>query len=216
MTGAEAVVQHLIDRGTEVVFGMPGGVVLPLYDALYDAPLRHVLVRHEQGGALAADGYARATGRTGVCIATSGPGAMNLLTGLATSYLDSVPVIAITGNVPTALMGTDAFQEADIFGASMPVTKHNYVVRDPGDLVPVLDEAFTLACTGRPGPVLVDIPKDIFTASVSDLPAAAGSGSVPAPAAGWPPNDGIRYWLAGDHGFRPVFADDELPPGVAK
>ncbi|HEX6988942.1 MAG TPA: biosynthetic-type acetolactate synthase large subunit [Bacillota bacterium] len=184
MTGAEAIVAHLLARGTEVVFGMPGGAVLPLYDAFHGTALRHVLVRHEQGAALAADGYARATGRTGVCIATSGPGAMNLLTGLATAYMDSVPVVALTGNVPTTLMGTDAFQEADTFGASMPVTKHNYLVRDPAELVPVLEEAFDLAATGRPGPVLIDVPKDVFTGKAADRPRAAGDRPAPSRAGG--------------------------------
>ncbi|WP_371413476.1 biosynthetic-type acetolactate synthase large subunit [Thermaerobacter sp. FW80] len=167
MTGAEAVVQVLVEQGVEVVFGIPGGAVLPLYDALYGAPLRHVLARHEQGAALAADGYARASGRVGVCIATSGPGATNLITGLATSYLDSVPVVAITGNVGRAFLGTDAFQEADTFGVSMPVTKHNYLVLDPEELPAILREAFAVAASGRPGPVLVDIPKDVFTATIS-------------------------------------------------
>ncbi|EKP95331.1 acetolactate synthase, large subunit [Thermaerobacter subterraneus DSM 13965] len=167
MTGAEAVVRVLVEQGVEVVFGIPGGAVLPLYDALYGAPIRHVLARHEQGAALAADGYARASGRVGVCIATSGPGATNLITGLATSYLDSVPVVAVTGNVGRAFLGTDAFQEADTFGVSMPVTKHNYLVLDPEELPAVLREAFAVAASGRPGPVLVDIPKDVFTATIS-------------------------------------------------
>ncbi|MFO7245901.1 MAG: biosynthetic-type acetolactate synthase large subunit [Bacillota bacterium] len=189
MNGAQALVAQLQAEGVDVVFGIPGGAVLPLYDALYGAPLRHVLVRHEQAAALAADGYARVTGRPGVCIATSGPGAMNLVTGLATSYMDSVPVVAITGNVATAVMGTDAFQEADTFGTTMPVTKHNYLVKDPADLLPVLAEAFEVARSGRPGPVLVDIPKDVFLAPVGDsLAEAAGNrrpwarnGRAPAP-----------------------------------
>src|SRR5690606_9349874 len=189
MSGAQALVAQLQAEGVDVVFGIPGGAVLPLYDALYGAPLRHVLVRHEQAAALAADGYARVTGRPGVCIATSGPGAMNLVTGLATSYMDSVPVVAITGNVATAVMGTDAFQEADTFGTTMPVTKHNYLVKDPADLLPVLAEAFEVARSGRPGPVLVDIPTDVFLAPVGDsLAEAAGNrrpwarnGRAPAP-----------------------------------
>ncbi|MFS8640174.1 MAG: biosynthetic-type acetolactate synthase large subunit [Symbiobacteriaceae bacterium] len=182
------MVQVLLEQGVEYVFGIPGGAVLPLYDAMYDTPLRHVLVRHEQAAALAADGYARASGRVGVCMATSGPGATNLITGLATSYLDSVPVVAITGNVARPFLGTDAFQEADTFGISMPVTKHNYLVLDPDDLPGILREAFAVATSGRPGPVLVDIPKDVFTAVLSDsawhrphrarrLTAAAGAGS---------------------------------------
>ncbi|QIA28307.1 acetolactate synthase large subunit [Thermaerobacter sp. PB12/4term] len=167
VTGAQAVVKVLLEQGVEVVFGIPGGAVLPLYDALYGAPIRHVLARHEQGAALAADGYARASGRVGVCIATSGPGATNLITGLATSYLDSVPVVAITGNVARPFLGTDAFQEADTFGLSMPVTKHSYLVLDPEELPAILREAFAVAASGRPGPVLVDIPKDVFTATLS-------------------------------------------------
>ncbi|MEW6046704.1 MAG: biosynthetic-type acetolactate synthase large subunit [Bacillota bacterium] len=167
LTGAQAVVQALVEHGVELVFGIPGGAVLPLYDAMHDAPLTHILVRHEQAAALAADGYARATGRVGVCMSTSGPGATNLITGLATSYLDSVPVVAITGNVARSALGTDAFQEADTVGISMPVTKHNYLVLDPDDLPGVLREAFAVAASGRPGPVLVDIPRDVFAAPLS-------------------------------------------------
>lgn len=160
--GAEMVVDVLVRHQVEVVFGLPGGAVLPLYDALYDAPFRHVLARHEQGAALMADGYARVSGKPGVCIATSGPGATNLITGLATSRMDSIPVVAITGNVPRAVMGTDAFQEADTVGISMPVTKHNFLVDDVNKLEQTLHDAFRLAVSGRPGPVLVDIPKDVF------------------------------------------------------
>ncbi|HYM84699.1 MAG TPA: biosynthetic-type acetolactate synthase large subunit [Candidatus Dormibacteraeota bacterium] len=159
--GADVVCEALVRQGVDVFFGYPGGVVLPLYDVLGDHPeIRHVLVRHEQGGAHAADGYARATGRVGVCLGTSGPGATNLVTGLGTAMLDSVPVVAITGNVPGALIGKDAFQEIDITGITLPMTKHNYLVRDADELPRVLAEAFHIARTGRPGPVHVDITKD--------------------------------------------------------
>jgi acetolactate synthase-1/2/3 large subunit len=159
--GAQAIVEGLLAQGVEVVFGHPGGAILPLYDALHGSRLHHVLCRHEQGAAHAADGYARASGRVGVCLATSGPGATNLVTGLATAHMDSVPVVAITGQVPTALVGTDAFQEADVVGITLPVVKHSYQVRCAADLPRVLREAFHIAATGRPGPVLVDVPKDV-------------------------------------------------------
>ena len=159
--GADAVCEALIRQGVDLFFGYPGGVVLPLYDVLGDYPdLRHILVRHEQGGAHAADGYARATGRVGVCLGTSGPGATNLVTGIGTAQLDSVPIVAITGNVPAALLGKDAFQEIDINGITLPMTKHNYLVRDADDLPRVFAEAFHIARTGRPGPVHIDITKD--------------------------------------------------------
>jgi acetolactate synthase I/II/III large subunit len=159
--GADVVVEAVLRQGVDVVFSYPGGVILPLYDILGDYPeLRHVLVRHEQGGAHAADGYARATGKVGVCIGTSGPGATNLVTGIGTAMLDSTPVIAITGNVPSALIGKDAFQEIDINGITLPMTKHNYLVRDANDLPRVFAEAFHIARTGRPGPVHIDITKD--------------------------------------------------------
>jgi acetolactate synthase-1/2/3 large subunit len=159
--GADVVVECLLRQGVDVVFSYPGGVILPLYDILGDYPeLRHVLVRHEQGGAHAADGYARATGKVGVCIGTSGPGATNLVTGIGTAMLDSIPMVAITGNVPSALIGKDAFQEIDINGITLPMTKHNYLVRDANDLPRVFAEAFHIASTGRPGPVHVDITKD--------------------------------------------------------
>ena len=162
MTGAQAIVRTLEDLGTELVFGIPGGAVLPLYDALYASTrLRHVLTRHEQGAGHAAEGYAMATGRVGVCIATSGPGATNLVTPLADANLDSVPVVAITGQVGSGLLGTDAFQEADIRGITMPITKHNYIVTRPEEVPNAIVAAFHLASTGRPGPVLVDIPKDV-------------------------------------------------------
>ena len=159
--GADVVCEALLRQGADVLFGYPGGVILPLYDVFGDYPdLRTVLVRHEQGAAHAADGYARATGRVGVCMGTSGPGATNLVTGLATAQLDSIPVVAITGNVPAALIGKDAFQEIDITGITLPMTKHNYLVRDADELPRVLAEAFHIARTGRPGPVHVDITKD--------------------------------------------------------
>ena len=159
--GADVVCEALLRQGVDVFFSYPGGVILPLYDVLGDYPeLRHVLVRHEQGGAHAADGYARVTGRVGVCMGTSGPGATNLVTGIGTAMLDSVPLVAITGNVPSALIGKDAFQEIDINGITLPMTKHNYLVRDADELPRVLAEAFHIARTGRPGPVHVDITKD--------------------------------------------------------
>jgi acetolactate synthase-1/2/3 large subunit len=166
VNGAQALVEELLGQGVSLVFGHPGGAILPIYDAMHDSPLRHVLCRHEQGASHAADGYARASGRVGVCFATSGPGATNLITGLATAHLDSIPVVAVTGQVPTPLIGTDAFQEADIVGATLPLVKHSYQVRRPEDLRRVVREAFHLAATGRPGPVLVDMPKDIQLAEV--------------------------------------------------
>jgi len=161
VNGAEALIEELLAQGTDVVFGHPGGAILPIYDALHGSALRHVLCRHEQGAAHAADGYARASGRVGVCFATSGPGATNLITGLATAHLDSIPIVAVTGQVATSLIGTDAFQEADIVGATLPVVKHSYQIRRSEDLRRVIREAFHIAATGRPGPVLVDVPKDI-------------------------------------------------------
>ncbi|ADU00193.1 acetolactate synthase large subunit [Mycolicibacterium gilvum] len=163
LTGAQAVIRSLEELGVDVIFGIPGGAVLPVYDPLFDSQkLRHVLVRHEQGGGHAASGYAHATGRVGVCMATSGPGATNLVTPLADAYMDSIPMVAITGQVGRALIGTDAFQEADISGITMPVTKHNFLVRDGDDIARVIAEAFHIAASGRPGPVLVDIPKDVL------------------------------------------------------
>src|SRR4051794_41026809 len=159
--GADVVCEAILRQGVDVVFSYPGGVILPLYDVLGDYPeLRHVLVRHEQGGAHAADGFARVTGKVGVCLGTSGPGATNLVTGLATAQLDSVPIVAITGNVPAALLGKDAFQEIDINGITLPMTKHNYLVRDANELPRVFAEAFHIARSGRPGPVHIDITKD--------------------------------------------------------
>jgi acetolactate synthase-1/2/3 large subunit len=166
ITGAQAVVESLIAEGVEVVFGYPGGAVLPLYDVLYSSPLRHILTRHEQGAIHAADGYARATGKVGVCIATSGPGATNLVTGIANAYMDSIPVVAFTGQVATNAIGTDAFQEADITGITLPITKHNWLVKDVRELPSIIKKAFHIASTGRPGPVLIDLPKDVQTATL--------------------------------------------------
>lgn len=160
-TGAQILLECLERQGVEVIFGYPGGQVIPIYDALYDSKIRNILVRHEQGAAHAADGYARSTGKIGVCLATSGPGATNLVTGIANAYMDSVPMVAITGQVPTFMLGRDSFQEADITGITMPITKHNYLVQDIKDLPRVVKEAFHIASTGRPGPVLIDIAKDI-------------------------------------------------------
>jgi len=168
LSGAQSLVRALERAGAEVVFGIPGGAILPAYDPLMDAKtLRHILVRHEQGAGHAATGYAQATGKVGVCMATSGPGATNLVTPIADAYMDSVPIVAITGQVPRAAIGTDAFQEADICGITMPITKHNYLVQNPDDLPRVIAEAFHIAGTGRPGPVLVDIPKDVLQARTS-------------------------------------------------
>ncbi|MHC1575258.1 MAG: acetolactate synthase large subunit [Candidatus Methanogasteraceae archaeon] len=163
ISGAKALIACLRNEGVDTIFGYPGGVLLPLYDELYDSDIRHILVRHEQGAAHAADGYARATGKVGVCLATSGPGATNLVTGIANAYMDSVPIVAITGQVPTPMIGNDAFQEADITGITLPITKHNYLIKNINDLPWVVKEAFYIASTGRPGPVLIDLPKDITT-----------------------------------------------------
>lgn len=165
MKGANILIEALKREGVDVVFGYPGGAIMPVYDALLDSGIKHVLVRHEQAAALAADGYARVSGRVGVCLATSGPGATNLVTGIANAFLDSVPMVAITGQVPTHFMGTDAFQEVDIFGITFPVVKHSYIIRRIEDIPRVIAEAFQVAQSGRPGPVLVDLPKDIATLS---------------------------------------------------
>ncbi|MDX2006067.1 MAG: biosynthetic-type acetolactate synthase large subunit [Meiothermus sp.] len=161
MNGAAAILKALERQGVSLIFGHPGGTIMPTYDALYDSPIQHVLVRHEQGGVHAATAYARASGRVGVCMATSGPGALNLVTGLQDALMDSTAVVAITGNVPQALIGTDAFQEADVVGITQPVTKHNVQIRNVNDIPRVIAEAFYIASTGRPGPVLVDVPKDV-------------------------------------------------------
>ncbi len=162
ITGAQALLESLRREGVEVIFGFPGGVMLPVYDCLYDCKdIRHILVRHEQGAAHAADGYARATGKVGVCFATSGPGATNLVTGIATAYMDSIPIVAITGQVRTTALGKDSFQEADITGITMPITKHNFLVKNSKDVPEVVAKAFHIARTGRPGPVLIDMPMDV-------------------------------------------------------
>ena len=167
LTGAQSLVKSLEALGVEVMFGIPGGAILPAYDPIFDSSVRHILVRHEQGAGHAATGYAQATGKVGVCIATSGPGATNLVTPIADAYMDSVPIVAITGQVPRPSIGSDAFQEADIQGITLPITKHNFLVQSGEDIPRVLAEAFHLASTGRPGPVLVDIPKDVLTIQTS-------------------------------------------------
>lgn len=161
ITCAEALVRCLEMEGVELIFGYPGGAILPVYDALNNSEIKHILTRHEQGAAHAASGYARTTGKVGVCMATSGPGATNLVTGLANAYMDSIPLVAITGQVPTVQVGTDAFQEVDITGITMPITKHNYLVKDPKMLPMIIKRAFHIARSGRPGPVLIDLPKDV-------------------------------------------------------
>ncbi|WP_097033923.1 biosynthetic-type acetolactate synthase large subunit [Clostridium tertium] len=172
LTGAEILIKSLLDEGVDTIFGYPGGAVLNIYDELYRYrdKINHILTAHEQGAAHAADGYARATGRVGVCLATSGPGATNLVTGIATAYMDSIPMVAITGNVTKQLLGKDSFQEVDITGITMPITKHNYIVKDVNDLQGIIREAFYIAKEGRPGPVLIDIPKDITAAKAKYEP----------------------------------------------
>ena len=188
LTGAEIVCESLLKEGVDLLFGIPGGAVLPFYDALGKYPaLRHVLVRHEQAASMAADGYARASGKVGVCTATSGPGATNLATGIAAAQMDSVPIVAITGQVPRAAIGRDAFQETDLTGLTLPITKHNYLVMDVHDVAPAIKEAFYIARSGRPGPVLVDIPKDVLLGEridfnwpqELDLPGYNPAGSAP-------------------------------------
>ncbi len=183
MTGAQILIETLIEQGVDTVFGYPGGTVLNIYDALYEKrdKLRHVISAHEQGAAHAADGYARVSGKVGVVIATSGPGATNLITGIANAYLDSVPLVAVTGNVACDLIGRDSFQEVDIMGMTLPVTKHNYIVKDVNKLADTIREAFSIAKSGRPGPVLIDIPKDVQIKSADFLPAPSVSPKFPAP-----------------------------------
>ena len=174
MNGARWLAQALVAEGVDTLFGYPGGTIMPFYDALHGTPaLKHVLVRHEQGAAFAANGYARASGRVGVCVATSGPGASNLVTGIADAMLDSVPMVVLTGQVPTTLMGTDAFQELDVFAMTLPMVKHSFIARRVDDLPMMVAEAFRLARSGRPGPVLIDLPKDVQMADASHLPAHA-------------------------------------------
>ncbi|MBD2195233.1 biosynthetic-type acetolactate synthase large subunit [Calothrix anomala FACHB-343] len=178
-SGGFALLDSLQRHGVEYIFGYPGGAILPIYDDLYKVEatgtIKHILVRHEQGASHAADGYARATGKVGVCFGTSGPGATNLVTGIATAYMDSIPMIVVTGQVPRAAIGTDAFQETDIYGITLPVVKHSYVVRDPKDMARIVAEAFHIASTGRPGPVLIDVPKDVALEEFDYVPIEPGS-----------------------------------------
>jgi acetolactate synthase I/II/III large subunit len=183
-TGAHLVVEALEREGVDYVFGYPGGAIMPVYDALPGSRLKHVLVRHEQAAALAADAYGRVSGEPGVCLATSGPGATNLITGIANAFMDSVPMVAITGQVGTSLMGTDAFQEIDVFGVTLPIVKHSFIARSAADIPEIFAEAFALAKGGRPGPVLIDLPKDV-TQALGPFPPA---GPVPAPAGYAPPD----------------------------
>jgi acetolactate synthase-1/2/3 large subunit len=171
LTGATILLEALEKEGVDLIFGYPGGVLLPLYDALLDSPVRHILARHEQGVVHAADGYARVSGKVGVCLATSGPGATNLVTGIANAYMDSIPLVVLTGQVVTGLLGTDSFQEADITGITTPITKHSYLVKDAREIPRIVKEAFYLAGTGRPGPVLIDLPKDILAMKVEPFSA---------------------------------------------
>lgn len=182
LNGSDILMECLLEQGVDTVFGYPGGAVLNIYDALYKYSdrIRHILTAHEQGAAHAADGYARATGRVGVCIATSGPGATNLVTGIATAYMDSVPLVAITGNVSVDQLGRDSFQEIDITGITMPITKHNFIVKDVCGLAQTVRDAFTIACSGRPGPVLIDIPKDV-SAAVTDYTKKGPASARPVP-----------------------------------
>ncbi len=179
--GARLLARALEAEGVDLLFGYPGGAIMPFYDALPGSKLRHILVRHEQGAALAANGYARASGRVGVCIATSGPGASNLVTGIADAFLDSAPMVVITGQVSTALMGTDAFQELDVFGMTLPIVKHSFLLRSVDDLPHVVHEAFRIAREGRPGPVLIDLPKDVQLADASHLAPCVPAAAAPPP-----------------------------------
>ncbi|HLP87639.1 MAG TPA: biosynthetic-type acetolactate synthase large subunit [Nostocaceae cyanobacterium] len=182
-TGGFALLDSLMRHGVEYIFGYPGGAILPIYDDLYKAEatgtIKHILVRHEQGAAHAADGYARATGKVGVCFGTSGPGATNLVTGIATAYMDSIPMVIVTGQVPRKMIGTDAFQETDIYGITLPIVKHSYLVRDPRDMARVVAEAFHIASTGRPGPVLIDVPKDVAFEEFDYTPVEPGAVKLP-------------------------------------
>ena len=183
VTGGFALIDSLQRHGVEHIFGYPGGAILPVYDELYKAEqrggIRHILVRHEQAAAHAADGYARATGKVGVCFGTSGPGATNLVTGIATAAMDSIPMVVITGQVARPSIGTDAFQETDIFGITLPIVKHSYVVRSPKDMARIVAEAFYIAQTGRPGPVLVDVPKDVGIEEFDYIPVEPGDIHLP-------------------------------------
>src|SRR5256886_4702984 len=168
LTGAQALIKSLEMEGVEVMFGLPGGAILPVYDPIIDSPIRHILVRHEQGAGHMAEGYAHATGRPGVAMVTSGPAATNIVTPLCDAYMDSIPLVVVTGQVPYAVIGTDAFQEADTVGITMPVTKHNWLIQSAAEIPTVVREAFYVATTGRPGPVLVDIPKDVSNQTRSE------------------------------------------------
>ncbi|MGL5508648.1 MAG: thiamine pyrophosphate-binding protein, partial [Microcoleaceae cyanobacterium] len=182
-TGAYALLDSLKRHGVKHIFGYPGGAILPIYDELYRfeerGDLQHILVRHEQGAAHAADGYARATGKVGVCFGTSGPGATNLVTGIATAMMDSIPMVIITGQVGRAMIGTDAFQETDIYGITLPIVKHSYVVRDPRFMATIVAEAFHIASSGRPGPVLIDVPKDVGLEEFEYEPVEPGTVKLP-------------------------------------
>ena len=182
VSGAYALIDSLVRHGVKHIFGYPGGAILPIYDALHHAEVKgqvqHILVRHEQGASHAADGYARATGKVGVCFATSGPGATNLVTGIATAQMDSIPMVVVTGQVTRAAIGTDAFQETDIYGITLPIVKHSYVVRDPNQMAQIVAEAFHIAKTGRPGPVLIDVPKDVGVEEIDYIPVAPGDVEV--------------------------------------
>lgn len=227
-SGARILIESLIEQGVDTVFGYPGGSVLFIYDELFKHKdrIRHVLTSHEQHAAHAADGYARSTGKTGVCIATSGPGATNLVTGIATAYMDSVPLVAITGNVPTGLLGKDSFQEVDITGVTMPIVKHNWIVKDVRDLAEVVREAFVVAASGRPGPVLIDIPKDV-TAALAEWepasqhrePAAAAAASDTAAAADAGADElsvaDARARRLSARSVRPTFTEDDIAEAVS-
>ena len=171
LKGTQILLEVLKEESVDIIFGYPGGTVLDIYDELYRSNMKHILVRHEQGAVHAADGYARATGKVGVCLVTSGPGATNTVTGIATANMDSIPLVVFTGQVPTGLIGNDAFQECDITGITRPCTKHNFLVRNLDDLAPTVKEAFHIARSGRPGPVLVDLPKNVMAAQTDYDPA---------------------------------------------
>ena len=196
LSGAEILCRALVDAGVEVIFGYPGGAIMPFYHALPDHPrLRHILVRHEQAAAHAADGYARASGRVGVCVATSGPGATNLVTGLAAAHMDNSPVVAITGQVSRPMIGRDAFQETDIIGITLPITKKNYLVQDVTELAEVVADAMAVAVEGRPGPVLIDVPKDVQNQKIeygAPRARARGQSRPQTPGAGPGLEDGVR------------------------
>mgnify|MGYP003666884991 FL=1 len=205
MTGAKMIVQALIDQGVDTVFGYPGGAVLPIYDEVFQQnSIKHVLVRHEQGAVHAAEGYARSTGKPGVVLVTSGPGATNAVTGLTDALLDSIPLVVLTGQVPTFMIGSDAFQEADTVGITRPCTKHNWLVKDTDKLGAVLHEAFHVAISGRPGPVLVDIPKDVQFATGTYTPKKPSTSHYQPPVKG--DMEEITELVAAiEHARRPVF-----------